>query len=77
MFYRSKSFARLENNFVNISDIVYGSNVKSFSASRQTFVEGDLLSGKPNWFNVFRSFFRIFLCFLLVYSQSTLFFSLN
>ena len=56
----TKSFARLENNFLNISDIVYGSNVKPFSVSRQILVEGDLLSGKPNYFNVFQSFFWVF-----------------
>ena len=36
-------------------------------------VEGDLLSGKSNYFNVFQSFFSDFLCFLLVYSHSTFF----
>ena len=51
---------------LNTSDIVYGSNVKPFFASRQILVEGDLLSGKPNCFNIFSDF----LCFLLVFSQS-------
>ena len=57
---------------------MYGSNVQPFSASGQILVEGNLLSGKPNCFNVFQSFFD-FLCFLLVFSQSTVFpfFKLN
>ena len=74
MFYRSKSFARLENNFLNISDIVYGSNVKPFSASRQILVEGDLLSGKPNCFNVFQSFFGFFVFSFSLFSKYAFFF---
>ena len=39
---------------------MYGSNVKPFSALSQILVEGDPLSGKPNCFNVFQSFFGFF-----------------
>ena len=55
-----------------------GSNVNSFFCSRQILEEGDLLSGRPNCFNVvlflFVCFFFVcFSCFILVLPQSMLF----
>ena len=57
----TKSFARLEYNFLNNSEIVKGSNFKS--TFRQTSVQGNLFSGRPSCFNVFQSFlgFAVFL----------------
>ena len=59
----TKLFARFEKDFLNVSDIVNGSNVNLLFASRQILVEGDLLSGRPICFNVFQLFFQIFIVF--------------
>ena len=48
----AKSFARLEHNFLNNSDIGKGSNFNSFFAFRQTSGQGNLFSGRPSCLNV-------------------------
>ena len=64
----TKSFVRLENNFLNTSYIVNGSNVKPFFAPRKKLVERDLLSGRPNCFHAFQSFFG---CLVFPFSFSS------
>ena len=72
-FRKWESFARLKKNFLNTSNMLDGSNVNPFFCSRQILEEGDLLSGRPNCFNVVLFFFFFFLCFILVLPQSMLF----
>ena len=53
----TKSFARLEYNFLNNSEIVKGSNFNSSSTFRQTPVQGNLFSsGRPCCVNASQSF---------------------
>ena len=52
----TKSFARLEYNFLNNSEFVIGSNFKSSSTFRQTSVQGNFFSDGPSCFNVFQNF---------------------
>ena len=59
----TKSFARLEYNYLNNSEFVIGSNFKSSSTFRQTSVQGNLFSVGPSCFN-FSTFFRICRVFL-------------
>ena len=52
----TKSYPRLEYNFLNNSEIMKGSNFKSSSTFRPTSAQGNLFSGRPSCFNVFQSF---------------------
>ena len=54
----TQSLPRFEKNVLNTSDILNWSNVNPYSASWQVLVEYDILSGRPNYFNVFQSFFK-------------------
>lgn len=74
----TRSFLKLEYNFLNNSEIVKGSNFSSSFDFRQTLVLGNFFSDRLSCFNVFQ-FFKDLPCFHLVFPQIALcsFFELN